>query len=314
MTQKSYTFGPVPSRRLGRSLGVDLVPFKTCTYDCVYCQLGKTTIKTLKRKEYIPVASILKDVEERLGRTSPTDYITLAGSGEPTLYSRIGDIISGIKKISDIPVAILTNGSLLWTDEVCEDILEADLVMPSLDAGSEKTFFMVNRPHDGIDFEKMIRGLCSFRKYFKGSIWLEIFITAGITDSKDEISKIKELAHRIAPEKIQLNTAIRKAAEEDIEEVSREKMIRISEYIGHDCEVIADYKGVHSGSEFSATRDDVLSLLRLRPCSVDDISSGLEIHRNETVKYLQEMSDKKLITIYKQRGKCFYYASRVTKK
>jgi len=303
----------VPSRRLGRSVGIDFVPFKTCSYDCIYCQLGRTTVKTIERKEYAPVDAVLKEVEEKLKTIFPPDYITLSGSGEPTLHSGIADIISGIKKISSIPVAVLTNGSLFWIDEVRDAVSGADLVIPSLDAGSQKTFLSVNRPHSGIIFKKMVEGLCTFREGFRGPVWLEVFITGGITDSDDEIARIKALADRIAPERIQLNTTVRTPAERYAKMVNRGKMEEISSFFGRTCEVIADYTKVHEQSEFSSTREDVLELLRLRPCSVDDVSSGLGLHRNETVKYIQELMDKELIWMEERRGKRLYSGYRMTK-
>ena len=304
--KKIYTFGPVPSRRLGRSLGIDFVPFKTCTYDCIYCQLGVTTTKTIDRREYFPVGAVLKEIEEKLKRVSRPDYITLSGSGEPTLYSRISDIISGIKEFSDIPVAVLTNGSLFWIDEVRSAISGADLIIPSLDAGSEETFLRVNRPHRGILFKEVVEGLRLLREEFTGPVWLEVFITGGITDTEDEISKIKSLTDYIAPERIQLNTTVRTPAEEFAGLVNRERMEEISAFFGRNCEVIADYTKVHSLGEFSSTRENVLELVKLRPCSIDDISAGLGLHRNEVVKYVQELVDKKLISMERRYGKRLY--------
>jgi wyosine [tRNA(Phe)-imidazoG37] synthetase (radical SAM superfamily) len=304
--KKKYTFGPVPSRRLGRSLGIDFVPFKTCSYDCVYCQLGRTTAKTIERKEYCPVDAVVNEVKEKLEKGSSPDYITLSGSGEPTLHSRIDDIISGIKEISDVPVAVLTNGSLFWIDEVRDAVSGADLIIPSLDAGSEETFLRVNRPESGILFKEMVEGLRVLRENFMGPLWLEVFITGGITDSDEEIVKIKDLTDYIAPARIQLNTAVRIPAEEYAGLVDIQKMEEISTFFGPSCEVIADYTKVHSLGEFSSTGEDVLELLRLRPCSVDDISAGLSLHRNEVVKYVQELLDKKLIRMEKRRGEKLY--------
>jgi wyosine [tRNA(Phe)-imidazoG37] synthetase (radical SAM superfamily) len=304
--KKTYTFGPVPSRRLGRSLGIDFVPFKTCSYDCIYCQLGRTTAKTMERKEYCPVDAVVNEVKEKLKKVSPPDYITLSGSGEPTLHSRIGDIISGIKEISDVPVAVLTNGSLFWIDEVRDAVSGADLIIPSLDAGSEETFLRVNRPESGILFKEMVEGLRVLRENFMGPLWLEVFITGGITDSDEEIAKIKGLTDYIAPDRIQLNTAVRIPAEDYAGLVDIQRMEEISTFFGPSCEVIADYARVHSLGEFSSTGDDVLELLRLRPCSVDDISAGLSLHRNEAVKYVQELLDKKLIRMEKRRGEKLY--------
>ncbi|GAG90670.1 unnamed protein product, partial [marine sediment metagenome] len=171
--KQEYIFGPVPSRRLGRSLGIDLVPFKTCTYDCIYCQLGRTTNKTLARKDWAPINRVIKQLSSKLD--SKPDYITLSGSGEPTLFSRLEELISKIKNITDIPVAVLTNGSLLWLPEVRNALKAADMVVPSLDAGSSQIFQYVNRPHRDITFSRMLEGLVKFRNEYNGKYWLEVF-------------------------------------------------------------------------------------------------------------------------------------------
>jgi len=260
----------------------------------------------MDRREYFPVDAVLEGIEEKLKRVSRPDYITLSGSGEPTLHTRIGDIISGIKKFSDIPVAVLTNGSLFWIREVRDAVSGADLIIPSLDAGSEETFLKVNRPHSGIVFKEMVDGLHLLREEFTGPVWLEVFITGGVTDREDDIERIKTLADYIAPERVQLNTAVRTPAEEYAGLVSRKKMDEIATFFGRNCEVIADYSKVHGLDEFSPTREDVLELVRLRPCSIDDISSGLGLHRNEAVKYIQELVDKKLVTMERRNGKGLY--------
>jgi wyosine [tRNA(Phe)-imidazoG37] synthetase (radical SAM superfamily) len=163
----SQIFGPVPSRRLGRSLGVDLVPLKTCTYDCIYCQLGRTTCKTMERKEWVPLDGVLESLKEKL--SSKPDYITLSGSGEPTLYSRIDKLIDQIKAMTDVPVAVLTNGSLLSHEDVRKQLMAADLVIPSLDAGDEAMFRLINRPHEEISFPQMLDGLIDFAAIFAES-------------------------------------------------------------------------------------------------------------------------------------------------
>ena len=308
--ENKFTFGPVPSRRLGRSLGIDLVPFKTCSYDCIYCQLGRTTNKTIERKEHFPVDEILKGLEKRLHEISPPDYITLAGSGEPSLYSPIKELIRGIKAMTDIRVALLTNGSLFWMDGIREAVLEADLIIPSLDAGDEDTFLTVNRPHDSISFSKMAEGLCALRESFTGALWLEVFLAGGITDTESEIVKLKKWADRINPDWVQLNTAVRTPAEDFVRTVSEEKMEEIAAFMGSHAEVIADYSKVHDRSEFHLTQDDVYNLLKRRPCSLDDISKGLELHRNETIKYVQELMDQDLIRMEKRNDTKLYVVNQ----
>jgi len=202
---------------------------------------------------------------------------------------------------------VLTNGSLFWIDEVRAAVQEADLLIPSLDAGNEQIFQYVNRPHPDISFERMVGGLCALREQFQGLIWLEVFLVGGVTDSKSEIKKLKTWSDRIAPDLIQLNTAVRTPAEEYVDMVGKEKMEEIHVLFGANCEVIADYSNVHSLGEFYHTQEDVFELLKRRPCSVDDISNGLNLHRNETVKYVQELLDKNLIRMEKRDNKILYF-------
>jgi wyosine [tRNA(Phe)-imidazoG37] synthetase (radical SAM superfamily)/predicted Fe-Mo cluster-binding NifX family protein len=206
-----YVFGPVPSRRLGRSLGVDLVPFKTCTYDCVYCQLGHTTFKTAQRRAWVPVHKVLAEVRAALG--SEPEWITLAGSGEPTLHCGLGAVIKGIKQLTSTPVAVLTNGSLFWQPQVRDDLAAADLVMPSLDAPDAALFRRVNRPHHAIGFGRMVDGLGRFRRKFRGLYWLEVFLLDGVTSSDADVERLAALADGIAPDLVQLNTVARPPAE-----------------------------------------------------------------------------------------------------
>ena len=182
----SQIFGPVPSRRLGFSLGVDTIPFKTCSLDCIYCQLGRTTNKTIERKEYIAGENILREIEEILKRKKKIDYITFSGSGEPTLNSRMEEMITQIKRLTSIPVAILTNGTLLYQPRMREELMEADLVIPSLDAVSEEVFEKINRPHHKLKINEVIKGINTFSQEFRGKIWLEIMLVKGVNDFPGE--------------------------------------------------------------------------------------------------------------------------------
>jgi len=303
----SHVFGPVPSRRLGRSLGVDLVPFKTCTYDCVYCQLGRTTCKTMERKEWAPLDAVLTELKDKLA-TKP-DYITLSGSGEPTLFSKLGDLIAAIKDMTDIPVAVLTNGSLLGRPEVSAGLMQADLVVPSLDAGDEQLFQHVNRPHEAISFDQMVEGLVRFRQAYGGQYWLEVFLLGGVTAVPAEVEKIAKLVERIGPDRIQLNTVTRPPAEDFALPVSREEILRLAEIFGGRAEIIADYRGTHKQSEFRARRSDVLELLSRRPCTLEDIANGLALHRNEVVKHVEELSEEGKIVLEKRGLKLYYRVS-----
>jgi len=303
---KSHVFGPVPSRRLGRSLGVDLVPFKTCSYDCIYCQLGRTTCKTLERKEWVPLDEVVAEVRAKLS-TAP-DYITLSGSGEPTLYSRLGELIESLKRMTQTPVAVLTNGSLLWAEDVQDGLAGADLVVPSLDAGDAPLFRQINRPHESISFERMVEGLAAFRSRFAGAYWLEVFLLGGMTALPAEVEKIGRLIARIAPDRVQLNTVTRPPAEDFALPVSRTDMEHLARMLGDRAEVIADFRGVHRKGEFTAKREDVLDMLRRRPCTIDDIAAGLGMHANEAVKYVTELLERSAVVPEIRANRTYYKA------
>lgn len=283
----NHVFGPVPSRRLGRSLGIDLVPFKTCTYDCIYCQLGRTTNKTVERREWFPLEDIIREIEEKL--SSKPDYITLSGSGEPTLYSITGELIERIRSMSEIPVAVLTNGSLLWDGDVRRQLMDASLVVPSLDAGDNDMFQAVNRPHSDIGFNRMIEGLADFRREFHGALWLEVFILGGYTSVRGDAMKIADHVKIIRPDRVQLNTVTRPPAEDFAVEVPETRMQEIARFFDPGAELIADYRKEGMRGEFAATSESVLNTLRRRPCSIEDISNGLGIHRHEALKHIEEL-------------------------
>jgi wyosine [tRNA(Phe)-imidazoG37] synthetase (radical SAM superfamily) len=299
----------VPSRRLGQSYGVDIVPFKVCTLDCIYCQLGKTTEKTIERKDYVDIGAVLAELREGLARGLQADFITISGSGEPTLNSRLGELIDGIRNITDIPVAILTNGTLLYREDVRADCAKADVVLPSLDAGDEQSFQKVNRPHKDISIEKLIDGLCAFRNEFSGQIWLEVFIVEGLNTDSEQISKIKDAVERIHPDKVQLNTAVRPTAEMGVERVDAEKLQVIASRLGEKCEVVADFSPGRHGKLTESKAEDVLSMLKRRPCSLNDICSGLGIHRNEALKYITHFQQQGFVDSEQKGGTVFFKAS-----
>lgn len=303
-------YGPVPSHRLGRSLGVDLVPFKTCTYDCIYCQLGRTTDLTTIRREYVPVDGILVQLKEKL-RTNPApDYVSLAGSGEPMLHARIGDLIAGIKRVTRIPVAVLTNGSLLGVRGIQDALGEADLVLPSLDAGDAGLFRLVNRPHAGIDFDAMVEGLVTFRERFTKPIWLEIMLLAGITGIRTEVEKIAAIARRIRPDRVQLNTITRPPCEEFAYPVPPESLASFARFFGRNAQVVSGHKSRRSRLPGSATGSDILALLTRRPCTARGIADGLGLHLNEVAKQLDILTDRRAVTPVRKNGSVFFETVR----
>jgi len=318
--QIKYLYGPVPSRRLGLSCGIDIAPLKVCTLDCIYCQLGKTALTTIERKDYIPVEPVLAELKGALAEGMEADYITIAGSGEPTLNSQLGELIDGIKKLTNIPIAILTNGTLLSRADVRADCSKADVVMPSLDAGDEHTFKRINRPNSVISIEKLISGLCTFRKEYSGQIWLEVFFVEGINTGIEQIAGIKEAIELINPDKVHLNTAVRPTADPDIARLSAEKLQEIADRIGPKCEVVADFSPASSGILNESKSEDILesdsvlnrkaeallSMLKRRPCSLNDICSVLGINHNEAIKHISALQHKGIIQSEDKEGIIFF--------
>ena len=307
--EQKYLYGPVPSRRLGLSLGVDIVPFKVCTLDCIYCQLGRTTEKTTERKDYVDVEAVLGELRERLAEGLEADFITISGSGEPTLNAGLGQLIEGIKKFTNIPVAVLTSGTLLTNQSVRADCAKADVVMPSLDAGDDQTFRKVNRPHKDISIENLIAGLCAFRNEFAGQMWLEVFFVEGSNTDAEQIGKIKDAIELIRPDKIQLNTAVRPTPEPGVKRLDAEKLQAIAEKLGEKCEVVADFSRQRCTGHIEHKAEDVLSMLKRRPGSLNDVCSGLGIGRNEALKYISHFQKQGVIDSEEKDGIIFFKAN-----
>jgi len=303
-----YIYGPVPSRRLGKSLGVDIVPHKTCTYDCIYCQLGKTTNKTTTRLDYLPVTDILSELKEKLSTDVSCDYITIAGSGEPTLHASIGEIIEKTKQMTNIPVTVLTNGSLLFLPDVRKALMNADIVIPSLDAGNKELFQYVNRPHQDISFDRMVQGLIEFSRQFAGRIWLEVLLLSGITGMTAEVKEIAALANKIGVEKVQLNTVSRPAYEDFACAVDSKQMNKLAGLFSISTEIIENSLPAESpvAKEQGAGDKDILDLLVRRPCTLDGICLGLGLHPHEVAKRLKSLIDKHLISSMRTDQGLFY--------
>jgi wyosine [tRNA(Phe)-imidazoG37] synthetase (radical SAM superfamily) len=303
-----YTYGPVPSRRLGFSLGIDIIPFKTCTFDCIYCQLGPTTKKSVKRKKYFSPKEILRAVKKKLSSGQRIDYITFSGSGEPTLNSNIGSLIREIKKMTSIPVAVLTNGSLLSRESVRKDLSAADLVVPSLDAATQKAFAQTNRPHSSLKLEKIIDGLEKFRHEFKGSIWLEIMLVKGVNDSPAHLRRLKDAIAKIRPEKIHLNTVVRPPTEKFAKPLSKKELERIKKILGKKAEIIAEFDKKAQKLSSEDIEKAILSIIQRRPVTLQDISTSLGMHKNEVIKYLNFLLEEGKIQCTSHKALKYYEA------
>jgi wyosine [tRNA(Phe)-imidazoG37] synthetase (radical SAM superfamily) len=307
MRNFKYLYGPVPSRRLGRSLGIDLVPHKICTYNCIYCQIGKTTKKTLLRKEYVPEEEVLEEVKEFLSkRDPPIDYFSLSGSGEPTLHSKIGWIIEGIKKLSSVPVAVITNGSLLFEKEVREDLLLADVVLPSLDAVSAEVFMRINRPDSRLSVEKVIGGLVEFRKIYRGKIWLEILFCKGVNDSPDELQKMKKVIDRIQPDLIHLNTVVRPPSEEWVKPLSQREMEDIRAFFGEKASIVSEFDRHLTYVTEEDIKEGILRILKRRPLSLLDLSKWMGIPQKELEEQITSLSQEGKIRSRSHRDSIYY--------
>lgn len=233
----THVYGPVPSRRLGRSLGIDVTPAlpqKTCNYNCVYCQLGRTRHFTNQRREFFQVEKLIEEVGKRIEMVgnSNIDYLTLVGDGEPTLYSKIGALIMAIKNVWDIPICVITNGALLYSEKVRNELLDADTIMPTLDAGTEPEFKRINRPIRHIQFNNMVKGMIEFSKLFDGNLWMEFMAVKGINDQYDSLNPIRDIYEIINPDRIYINTPIRPPSEAWVQTPSFGNMKLIQEILG----------------------------------------------------------------------------------
>jgi wyosine [tRNA(Phe)-imidazoG37] synthetase (radical SAM superfamily) len=286
---------------------VDLVPPKICTYDCVYCQVGKTTERTLQRKEYIPTEEVLEEVRNFLSKRGTTiDHFSLSGSGEPTLHSQIGSVIEGIKGMSPIPVAVLTNGSLLYLEEVRDDLSHADIILPSLDAVSEEVFTRINRPHKGISVVKVIEGLVEFRKVYQGQIWLEILFCKGVNDDRNELHQMKGVVNRIQPDRIHINTVVRPPAEPWAAPLSLEEMEEIQAFFGKKASIISEFDRHPLSLPKSNVKEEILRILKRRPLSLVDLSKRMAIPKEELETMMQPMAEEGKIKTRRFGGSIFY--------
>ena len=308
----TFLFGPVPSRRLGMSLGVDLVPRKVCSLDCVYCEVGKTTKLTLERKEYIPYSKIVEELSHFFANNPDPDFITFSGSGEPTLNSRIGDVVAFLKQNKpDIPIAVLTNGTLLYDQQVRAELSDVDVVLPSLDAVSAAIFAAINRPPVNLPVKKYLQGLIDFSREFSGKIWLEIFILPGCNDGDSEVQRLRETVLKIEPDAVQINTLDRPGTEADLRGATAAELRRVVERLN--LENVTIIAAAPQRKNIQAYRRDaeatILETISRRPCTLVDLTQILGMHTSEINKYLDVLeAEGKIETVRQERG--FFYQLR----
>lgn len=308
--KSSHLFGPVPSRRLGLSLGIDLVPFKTCTLNCIYCELGKTAQPMTERKEYVSYA-VLEEEINRFFDLNPLenriDYITLSGSGEPTLNTALPQVVELLRRKTTTPIALLTNGTLFSDLAVRQAALGVDLILPSLDAVSQEIFAKLNRPAPELDNEKIIAGLIALRREFSGQIWLEILFCRGFNDNPEEIFRLIAAAKQIMPDRIQLNTVVRPGVLSSAQAVSAEFLAAWASHFTPPAEIIApfSYPGAQTcGLEKSEKL--IIETLKRRPCTLADLEKAMGLKRVEVLKIISLLLEKKQIKPLDHEGRRYY--------
>jgi wyosine [tRNA(Phe)-imidazoG37] synthetase (radical SAM superfamily) len=299
----AHLFGPVPSRRLGRSLGVDLIPPKTCPYDCIYCEVGPTTHQTRRRFSYRTQA-IIAELAEYLKGPAP-DVITLAGSGEPTLNLGLGRIIEAIKEMTRIPVAVLTNGALLYLPEVRRELAPADIILPSLDAAREETYRAINRPLPELTLESLLEGLASLRREYRGQIWLEVMLLQGFNDTEVELTHLRRALAPIAPDKVQLNTAVRPVAVAGVQPLEMVDLEAAAAFLGGPVEVIASFHREDIVAE-PCQDEDLVAMLSRRPMTAADLAQALGLPLVQVVARLKRLLDSGRISHDRYHDQEFY--------
>ncbi|MDX2451800.1 radical SAM protein [Desulfosarcina sp.] len=302
-----YLFGPVPSRRFGRSLGIDLTPHKTCSLDCVFCQLGRTPQKTLERKAYVNTTDVIDEINHWLQTDGDADYLTLSGSGEPTLHAEFGRVLAFLHD-QPIPSALLTNGTLLHLPDVREAAALADVVKVSLSAWDQKSFEWVNRPHAQLEFGSLIDGLKAFRSAFKGQLWLEVFLLYGINAMTRDVEKIARLSREFMPDRVHLNTVARPPAEDFAAAVPMAQLEALRGLFDPPARIAAGFSSQRSKT-IEANEATILAMIRRRPCTIEHIESAFGMHINEVSKYLGRLIKKDQIRT-DRKNRAVYYAAR----
>jgi len=329
--EHSFVYGPVPSRRLGLSLGINIIPFKTCTLDCVYCQCGKTPRKTYDRRSFFPINDILSAVRTAIresgqgiggsgvrarkpeprdpGTREPVSFLTFSGEGEPTLNRDIGRIIRRLKREFAIPVAVITNSTLLTDPQVRRDLYAADLVVPSLDAADQRNFARVDRNHRDLKIADIIEGLKLFRRGYRGKIWLEIMLVKDVNDSVEHVVALRKAAWEIKPDRVQLNTVVRPPAEKSARPMSSDDLEQIQCLFGPNTDVIGETKSkVQSRKSQVSDRPDeaILATVQGRPVTQLDLVCSLGVAPREIEAALHRLLRSRRIKQVEFRGKAFF--------
>ena len=307
-----YVFGPVPSRRLGQSLGIDTIPLKTCNWNCVYCQLGRSVPLTNERLEYFPAEDILLEVEQALRshKSGEIDWVTFVGSGEPTLHSRVGELIRRVKNLTPLPVAVITNGALLYLPKVREELSAADAILPTLDAGNARLYQKINRPHPDFTFERLVEGLVTFRKEYQGKLWVEVMLVHGLNDTEGRLREIVAVLEQVQPDEVHINLPTRPPAETWVQPPDEEGLMRALAILGEIARVVHPAEGSFDLSGFENVVDAIISIITRHPMNEVELRLTLEKWTPGQVdEALQELSASGRAQVVERYGKRFWSAS-----
>ena len=304
-----HVFGPVWSRRLGRSLGIDPIPFKTCNWNCVYCQLGRTSPLTRERHDYFSSQDIVEQVHRALGNHGPDaiDWITFVGSGEPTLHAKLGMMIRQLKSSTRVPIAVITNGSLLYMPEVRRELLQADAVLPSLDAGTDRLYRRINRPLPELTCKRLVDGLIAFRKEFSGKLWIEMMLIQGLNDSADALKDLVSVLDRVRPDEVHLNVPVRPPCEQWVEGADEKGRRRAMEILGNTARVVHPTEGEFDLSGFDNVIDAVIGIIMRHPMREEDIVKSLSCWPRSVVSdALERLSQNDQAQVVVRGGQRFW--------
>ena len=300
-----YLFGPVPSRRFGRSLGIDMVPFKTCSFNCLFCEVGKTNCHTLQRAEYVPVADVINEFDNWLESGGYADVVTVAGSGEPTLHLHFGDVIDAVRDHSNIKTVLLTNSSLLHIEDVRNQAARADIAKVSLSAWNQESFQKVNKPHKSLLFSDVVAGIKDFREIYKEEMRLEVVVLPGINSQPDDMAKIAEIAKSFAPDSIELNTVVRPPAFSSVSQASATQLLSLAPLFTPVAHVIAGFDKSKM-SAISVGSDELVAMLARRPCTEKDIAQTFSISKLQVNKLIRDLCESGLIKPKVQNNEIYY--------
>lgn len=297
-----HVFGPVMSRRLGLSLGVDTVMSKSCNWNCVYCQLGRTFPRVGERTRFCMPESVLEEVRKQLDahRGRPIDWVTFVGSGETMLSSDIGEMIRGLKRITEIPVAVITNGSFLGDPKAAEEVSMADAILPTLDAGSKELYWRINRPLPAFSYDRHIEGLKSFKASYRGRFWLEVMLMKGLNDDESSISKLTEAIEEISPDEVHLLVPTRPPAEQWVLPADDTALLNAASIMGRACRVLIPSEPAQDLGRFEGNLNEALkAIIRRHPLREEALASLLDRYgRTEAERLLgaiMESGDLKVI-------------------